>query len=139
MNDTSSQTLLLVADDLLIASRVREGAKPAGYAVAVVASDVAVNAALASAAPVAVLVALTVRRLDPYALIRALKAAHPALPVLAFAGHVEREKHAAAREAGADLVTANSSIALHLPALLTRLLGGERGDVTHEEDTPGRN
>ena len=134
---SETQTLLLVADDLLIGSRVREGVKPAGYAVTTVAAtDAAAKTALTSdPAPVAVLVALTVRRLDPYALIRFVKSEYPNVPVLAFAGHVEREKHAQARDAGADLVTANSSVAMHLPALLSRLLSGERGTDPHEEET----
>ena len=115
---------------------MREGAKTAGYAVTVAATDAAARAALAAdPAPVAVLVALTVRRLDPYGLIRFIKSDYPTVPVLAFAGHVEREKHQAARDAGADLVTANSSVAMHLPALLTRLLSGERGNVSHDEET----
>ncbi len=126
--------VLLVSDDLMMGSRVKEGVKVAGYAFASVSTEAAVQAALAAEPrPVAVLVALTVRRLDPYALIRSLKAEHPMLPVMVFAGHVEREKHAMAREAGADLVSANSSVAMHLPALLTRLLGGERGDALEED------
>ncbi len=134
MSDTL-WTLLLVADDLLIGSRVREGAKGAGFAVTVVATDSAARTAIAAEPrPDAVLVALTVRRLDPYALIRFMKQDYPSVPVLAFAGHVEREKHALAREAGADLVTANSSVAMHLPALLTRLLSGERGDALEEDE-----
>lgn len=129
------RNILLVSDDLMMGSRVKEGVRIAGYGFASASSESAVQAAVAAdPPPVAVLVALTVRRLDPYALIRWLKAEHPSLPVLAFAGHVEREKHALAREAGADLVSANSSVAMHLPALLTRLLGGERGNALEEDD-----
>lgn len=138
MNDpTMKETqplVLLVCDDLMMGSRVKEGVKVAGYGFASASTEAAVQSAVTSEQPpVAVLIALTVRRLDPYALIRTLKADHPALPVLAFAGHVEREKHALAREVGADLVTANSSVAMHLPALLSRLLGGERGDALEED------
>lgn len=127
-------TLLLVSDDLMTASRVREGAKPAGYAVSVAGSEAAAKTALsADPAPVAVLVALTVRRFDPFVFVRFVKETYPAIPVLAFAGHVERELHEKARQAGTDLVTANSSVAMHLPALLTRLLRGE-GDTDHETE-----
>lgn len=130
----NSPLILLVSDDLMMGSRVKEGVKVAGYAFATASTEAAIQTALAAEKqPVAILVALTVRRLDPYALIRSLKAEHPSLHVLAFAGHVEREKHALAREAGADLVTANSSVAMHLPALLSRLLGGERGDALEED------
>lgn len=104
-------------------SRVREGLRPLGRPLTVVATEAALASALA-APPAAVLVNLTARRYDPLAVIRRVKADAPGIPVLAFAGHVEKDKHAAAREAGADLVAANSSVALHLPALLNRLLNG---------------
>jgi CheY-like chemotaxis protein len=116
--------LLLVADDLMFPSRVREALKPLGGTVKVVSTaEAAQEAALADPAPDAVLVNLTARRYDALAVIGALKADERTrlLPLLAFAGHVEAEKHEAARAAGADLVAANSSVALHLPKLLERL------------------
>lgn len=123
-----SKTLLLVSDDLMFPSRVREGVRPLGYAVRVAATE---TAALEAArrqgpAPDAILVNLTARRYDPPALIRALKADEETrgIPLLAFAGHVEKDKHEAARVAGADLVAANSSVSLHLAALLSRLFTG---------------
>jgi CheY-like chemotaxis protein len=132
--------LLLVADDLITPSRVREGVRPLGFAVRVTATDAAVREmAGALPAPAAILVNLTARRYDPVAVIAALKAnaATATIPILAFAGHVEKEKHEAARAAGADLVAANSSVALHLPALLARLLAGssslESSDVVEIE------
>jgi len=119
--------LLLVADDLILPSRVREGARPLGLDVRVVATGAAAQeAARATSAPAAILVNLTARRYDPSAVIAALKAdpVTSTIPILAFAGHVEKEKHAAARAAGADLVAANSSVSLHLPTLLSHLLTG---------------
>jgi CheY-like chemotaxis protein len=117
--------LLLIADDLMFPSRVREAVKPLTGTVRVVATEpAAIEAASADPAPDAVLVNLTARRYDPLAvIITALKGDERtrALPLLAFAGHVETEKHDAARAAGADLVAANSSVALHLPKLLERL------------------
>jgi CheY-like chemotaxis protein len=118
--------LLLVADDLITPSRVREGARVLGFEVVVAATDaMAREAAQAAPTPDVIFVNLTARRYDPSAIIRDLKAAEDTrkIPLLAFAGHIEKEKHAAARAAGADLVAANSSVALHLPALLSRLLG----------------
>jgi CheY-like chemotaxis protein len=123
----SGPNLLLVADDLMIPARVREGAKPLGATVRVVATEEAAIAALSSSeggTADAVLVTLTARRFDPYAVIRRVKAQVPGVPVLAFAGHLEQDKHQAAREAGANKVAANSSVALHLPALLQSLLKG---------------
>ena len=120
--------LLLIADDLLFPSRIREAIKPLGWELRVAATEAAARAVFASAAPRAVLVNLNARRLDPVVLIRAFKAdpATACVPLLAFAGHVETAKHDAAREAGADLVAANSSVSLHLGKLLDRLLSGER-------------
>lgn len=135
--ERAAPLVLLVADDLLFPSRIREAIKPLGYGLRVAATEAAARAALVAAdsangaapppvPPCAVLVNLNARRLDPVALIRAFKApGGPAanVPLLAFAGHVETEKHDAARAAGADLVAANSSVSLHLDKLLGRLLG----------------
>jgi CheY-like chemotaxis protein len=136
--------LLLVADDLITPSRVREGARPLGYEVSVAATATAAReAALVTPPLVAILVNLSARRYDPPAVIRDLKAMEETrqIPVLGFAGHVEREKHEAARAAGADLVAANSSVALHLPALLSRLLGRSPAstdvDLVDLETAPG--
>jgi len=120
--------LLLIADDLLFPSRIREAVKPLGWELRVAATEAAARTVFASTQPRAVLVNLNARRLDPCALIRALKTdpATASIPLLAFAGHVESAKHEAARQAGADLVAANSSVSLHLGKLLDRLLSGER-------------
>jgi CheY-like chemotaxis protein len=116
--------LLLVADDLMFPSRVHEGAKPLGYTVRVAPTETAALQSAVNFPPVAILVNLTARRYDPLSVIAALKRDERSrsIPLLAFAGHVEREKHQAAREAGADMVAANSSVSMHLGALLNRLL-----------------
>lgn len=128
--------LLLIADDLLFPSRIREAAKPLGLELRVAATEATARSVFASASPPprAVLVNLNARRLDPIALIRALKAdpATASVPLLAFAGHVETAKHEAARAAGADMVAANSSVSLHLGKLLDRLLSGERFAATND-------
>lgn len=122
------QILLLVSDDLMFPSRIREGVRPLGYTLHVVGTEAAALTAAAKThpAPTAILVNLTARRYNAPDLIRTLKTteATQAIPLLAFAGHVEKEKHAAARHAGADLVAANSSVSLHLAAILSRLLNG---------------
>ncbi|MES2462350.1 MAG: hypothetical protein V4671_17335 [Armatimonadota bacterium] len=125
----SSKTLLLVSDDLMFPSRVREGLRPLGYGLTVVGTETAALEAARrlEAAPDAILVNLTARRYDGPSVVRALKAdeSTKSIPLLAFAGHVEKEKHAAARDAGADQVAANSSVSMHLSALLSRLLTGQ--------------
>jgi CheY-like chemotaxis protein len=129
VQEGAAKALLLVSDDLMFPSRVREGVRPLGYTLRVVGTEAAAleEAGQTAAAPDAILVNLTARRYDAPHLIRELKSAEAtkSIPLLAFAGHVEKDKHAAAREAGADLVAANSSVSLHLAALLTRLLNGQ--------------
>ncbi len=129
VQDRAAKTLLLVSDDLMFPSRVREGVRPLGYTLRVVGTKAAAMEAAGQTetAPDAILVNLTSRRYDAPHLIRELKAAEAtrSIPLLAFAGHVEKDKHAAAREAGADIVAANSSVSLHLAALLARLLNGQ--------------
>ena len=134
--------LVLVTDDLLFPSRIREGLKPLGHRLSLAANEADARRAVAGdtndgsgdGRAAAVLVNLSARRFDPNSLIRALKAegATRDVPLLAFAGHVETEKHVAARAAGADMVAANSSVSLHLPKLLERLLAGEQ-----HSDVPG--
>ena len=121
-------TVLLAADDLMFPSRIREAMRPLGYPLSVAATEEAVREKIVTDSPAVILVNLNTRRVDPIALIRALKAdpATSEVPVLAFAGHVETAKHDAARAAGADMVAANSSVSMHLPKLLDRLLAGER-------------
>ena len=121
------QALLLLSDDLLMPSRIREGLRPLGLTLTTAATLDTALPFLNDGNFVAVFVNLTARRYDPLAAIQALKRA-TTLPVLAFAGHVETEKHAAARAAGADLVVANSSVALHLAQLLPRLLSANAAD-----------
>lgn len=113
-------------------SRVQEGVKPLGYTVRVAPTESTALQSATDSPPAAILVNLTARRYDPLAVIAALKADEKtrAIPLLAFAGHVEREKHQAAREAGADMVAANSSVSLHLGTLLKRLL-----NATPENET----
>lgn len=132
--------LLLAADDLLFTSRIESAVRPLRYTLRVAASpDKIREIAAADPPPAAILISLSARRFDPNALIRALKtdAATRAVPLLAFAGHVEKDKHDAARAAGADLTAANSSVAQHLPRLLARLLARERPhDEEDGEDGP---
>lgn len=109
-------------------SRIREAVRHLDYDLETKGTADTVLAALRAYAPAVILINLNARRFDALNLIRELKAlpASAAIPVIAFAGHVETEKHEAARNAGADLVAANSSVSLHLTKLLQSVLGGER-------------
>ena len=117
--------ILLVSDDLLFPSRIREALRDLPYRLQTTGSESGLNASIEAESPAAIVVNLTARSYDPLALIactvKRIRRPH-AIPLLAFAGHVEAEKQAAARAAGADKVAANSSVSLHFPALLARLL-----------------
>lgn len=119
----AARLLLLAADDLIFPSRIGEALRPLGYSLRVAGTAGAVQEAARNLSPLAILVNLNARRFDAISLIRDLKAdpATGALPILAFAGHVEASKHDSARRAGADMSVANSSVSLHLPRLLDRL------------------
>jgi CheY-like chemotaxis protein len=133
--DTETARLLLVADDLIFPSRVREGVRPQGFVVQVAATgERALDAARTTPYPVAILVNLTSRRYDALDVISRLKADSQTrtIPLLAFAGHTEIERHQAARRAGADRTAANSSVALHLPQLLQRLLHPDGKDSSDD-------
>lgn len=120
--------VVLLSDDILFPSRVRESLRPTGHALLVVTTSDALSAAAkAERQPAAILVNLTARRYDPAACIAMLKGdpATSGIPILAFAGHMEKVKHVAARRAGADMIAANSSISVHLNSLLARLLSGD--------------
>ena len=131
----AAPAVLLAADDLMFPSRIREALRPTVYRLRVAASAAAVREQAGAEPPAAILVNMSARRFDPGSLIRDLKSdpVTSGVPVLAFAGHVETAKHDAARVAGADMVAANSSVSLHLPKLLARLLSGERSDDVVEE------
>ena len=140
MSAAPGTTILLLADDLLFPSRIREGLRPLGHTLQTVATESGLIAAVEGAKPNAILVNLTARRYAPAEVIARLKAdaATKDIPVLAFAGHVEADKHAAARAAGADMVVANSSVSLHLASLLPRLLAGQSADGIGDEATHER-
>ena len=55
-------------------------------------------------------------------IVAAVRAPEPPIPVLAFGSHVDRAMQAAARQAGCDLVVANSRLARELPDLVDRLI-----------------
>ncbi|HBH97037.1 MAG TPA: hypothetical protein DDX89_04505 [Candidatus Omnitrophica bacterium] len=55
---------------------------------------------------------------DPLAMIRDLRAAHPALPVIGYCSHVQHDLQQHAREAGCTVVLLRSAFVQQLPALL---------------------
>jgi CheY-like chemotaxis protein len=111
--------VVAVAADLMFGSKIRGAAEQAGVALEFVRSAEALQERAAGAD--LVLLDLEARWLAADTAIRGLKAAAStsAVPVVAFAPHVNVAAIAAAREAGADRVLARSAFVRELPALLT--------------------
>ena len=111
--------IVLLVDDLMFASRIREAAKATGAVVA--SARTAAQALDACRAGARVLIAdLDSPRLPALDAIRAL-AADPALAAvhtIGFFSHVETETARAAREAGCRTVLPRSAFVRELPALL---------------------
>jgi CheY-like chemotaxis protein len=121
--------VLVVEDDLLFASKLGSALRGLNLAWERAASPSAALSQVERRAPALVVVNLACRGFDPVAVIRTLKA-HPhthRVPLLGFVGHKDRRQREAARAAGADIVVANSVIALRFAALVRKLLAGPAG------------
>jgi CheY-like chemotaxis protein len=113
-------SVVVLEDDLLFLSRIKEAAKATGAEIRVVLSAEALLEACRSAAPALVLADLDNPRLAAALAVRALKD-DPALapiPVVGFFSHVHAERARDAREAGCDRVIARSAFVQELPRLL---------------------
>jgi len=115
--------LLLLADDLLLASRVEAAARAAGWPVELPRGADAFWTAIRSERPALVLVGMAATRLPWEALVADLKRddALRTIPVLAFGPHQDAALRARARAAGCDRVVANSQVVTELPRLLREL------------------
>lgn len=116
--------VLVLEDELLVATRVREGLARLGYEVALARDEASFRARLAECPPDAVVVHTNVRSADWEALIREVRTgtATRAVPVLAFGPHVDLERRRRALEAGATQVVANSKFLADMGTLLARAL-----------------
>ena len=114
---------VLVEDDLMFAMRIEPQSKRLGYRVRTLAGSPGAAGEIAAARPALVLVNLASPRNPGPELVRGLRA-RPELaqvPILGYAGHVERQFFQAGREAGATLVIPNSAVSKALPEVLTKL------------------
>ncbi len=122
---TVSKQALLVVGDVFFSSRLRDTLKHLGFGAATARSEAEVEAALeAGAMPSLIIIDLTMRTLDASGLVARLKGTETAargVPVIAFAGHLEVERLAAAARAGADLVVTNGQVSSNLPGLVATL------------------
>ncbi len=115
---SSPLSVHVLLDDLFFRAKIEATSTSLGVPVRFTRDPDDLLAALDPAAPALVLVDLGHRAADPVAAIRALKARSPLPRVVAFGSHVEGERLAAAREAGADRVLARSAFSARLPEIL---------------------
>ena len=109
--------ILAILDDLLFRSTLETMAAQLG-APLIVAADA--SPALQPGAVVRrVLIDLNRSRGDSLAMVRALRAAHPDIPVIGYCSHVQRELQQQALEAGCTIVLPRSAFIQQLPQLLT--------------------
>lgn len=121
MDEPEKQALLL-EDNLMVSTALVPQLRAAGYRVATRASAEGLMELLSTSCPALLVINLTSRRFDAAAVIQEIRAAGFAqLPILAYAGHVEREILHAGREAGATLVAPNSAVRSALPQVLEKL------------------
>lgn len=135
-----SRLVLAVAPDLFFAVRISATARNASVPLELVPAPRAV--ARAAEAGAAMLI-LDLHAPGAVALVAALKAAQPALPVVGFYSHVETALRRSALEAGADAALPRSAFVERLPDLLQYGLAGltprpeqETEDEEEEEEAP---
>lgn len=121
-------TILSLVNDLFFSVRIESTLGGAGYRV-IGAAEPAIGETVAQERPALAIVDIGGFGLDWEAAIRTLKAADPALPVLAFGSHMDLAARERALAAGADRVVAKSQFVEGMATLVARLVrGGEDED-----------
>jgi DNA-binding response OmpR family regulator len=112
--------VLLVADDLMVASRIEATARHLGFDVRQAGTPDAFWAAVADR-PALVLLGTERTRLDWETLLTELHARPDPPPVLAFGPHLDAAQRTRARAAGVTKWVPNSRLATELPTLIETL------------------
>jgi DNA-binding response OmpR family regulator len=116
----SGEEIAALTADLLFAARIRGAAAAAGAQVRLARSAAELESWVAEGSVGRVLVDLELRSADAIDLVRRLRSAGgSALEIVAYAPHVEGERIAGARAAGATRVLARSAFVRELPGLVT--------------------
>ena len=127
---------VIVDDNLMFAMMIEPQLRRLGYQVRTVSTAPVSPDVFASPAPDLLVVNMTSTRFSAADLIREVRA-RPELakvPVIGYAGHVEREHFQAGRDAGADLVVPNSAVRASLAEVLEKLkrrLAGEPDEAVN--------
>ena len=114
-----SDKICLIVDDMFFSAKINAAATAAGRAVERIRSREQLEQ-LAAAPPSLVIVDLKAERLDPMEAITFLKSRDElrAVPVVAFAAHVQTETIRRAQAVGCDLVLPHSAFTQMLPEVV---------------------
>ena len=118
--------VLVVVDDLFFLTKIQTTLKHLGLTAQVLTQSAAIQTYVkATAAPVLVVVDLTLRTNDAVDMIQTIRATErgAAIPILAFGSHVAVKTRQQALQAGADRVVAKSELSNHLPDLIQQCMG----------------
>ena len=114
--------VLIVNDDLFFTARIESTLRKLGYQVEIAGNLPTTLTMVQQFAPILTIVNFGSERVQPYAVVRQLKAQPNPAPILGFLSHVKipavRQE---VREAGCDLLVANSALSLRLPQLVAKL------------------
>jgi len=116
-------TVLAVIEDLFFLVQVKDAAGKAGLDLKTATTPGAILEAAAAMKPVLLVIDLNCTAASPLDTIRALKASPDTreVPILAYVPHVQVDLRKAAKEAGADLVSAKSAFSGSLHQMLASL------------------
>lgn len=118
--------VLAVVTDIMFSSRIFAEGRAAGVDVKPARSLEKLRERLAGDSVQLVIIDLGAEGVDVMQAIAICRQQTAAIPVLAFASHVQGDIIAAARKAGADEVLARSAFVQRLPMILTQLANNAR-------------
>ena len=113
--------ILAIVDDRLFRSKLEAAAAQLGTPLTL--AEDAGPALRSGSGWSRVLIDLNLSRGDALGMVRALRAAHPGLPVIGYCSHVQHELQQHALEAGCTTVLPRSAFVQQLPELLTEVAG----------------
>jgi chemosensory pili system protein ChpA (sensor histidine kinase/response regulator) len=115
-----NRRLIAAVDDMFFIAKIRAAAEHLGLKTKIARDEKAVLDALGEGQPATLIVDLHLRRYDPFALVRNLRADERfrGLQIIGFFSHVQTELQRRAMEAGFDLVLARSVFTRRLPEIL---------------------
>jgi CheY-like chemotaxis protein len=122
MTPPANSSILVADDNLLFSSGLVPALRRLGLTAVVVDQAAQVLSRARVVQPAAILLNLAARSLDGPARVRELKADPQlgSIPVVGYCGHLETELIAAGREAGCDIIVANSAVSGNLDDVLRR-------------------